>query len=348
MVVKSSAVELKRYGTDVASVFDLVGQNENDLTASLAFVLGRCHSLLEAVLRRVWPEGDNASESDIALALEVSDRDGRTDLEIRLGDALLIIEAKHDWGLPEQNQLRRYAKRVAEAPGGGALVTLSQASAELAALKLPIEVSGVPVRHLPWRDVLDDLSSLRHGRRGHERRWLEEFRTYLQEVIRVRRVEDSWAYCVVLNNKMPDDGGEYTFLEYVTEAHCYFHPFGIGRWPTELPNFLAFRWDGAVQRIHRVAHAEVLPSLLDRWPDLRRSPGTTRPTVVYDLGPRLPPFEPIPNGAPYRANRLWVLLDQLQTAKTLKAAHDNSRALKDGLPISESGGRQQRYKAARR
>ena len=145
----------------------------------------------------------------------------------------------------------------------------------------------------------------------------------------MRRIEDSWTYCVVLNNKMPDDGGPYTFLEYVTKGHCYFHPFGIGGSPTEPPNFLAFRWSGAVQRIHRVKHAEVLPSLLERWPNLLRSPGTMRPTVVYDLGPRLPPNEPIPNGAPYRAARLWVLLDQLQTADTLKAAIASTHALKD-------------------
>ena len=85
-------------------------------------------------------------------------------------------------------------------------------------------------------------------------------------------------------------------------------------WPKDHPlNFLAFRWHGAVQRIHRV-QAEVIPTLLDRYPEMRRSPKTVRPHVIYDLGPRLPPYEPIPNGAPYRASRLWVLLDQRQTA----------------------------------
>jgi hypothetical protein len=149
---------------------------------------------------------------------------------------------------------------------------------------------------------------------------------------------------------MPDDGGPYTFREWVTKGKCYFHPFGIGGWPTEPPNFLAFRWSGAVQQIHRVKHAEVLPALLERWPNLRRSPGTMRPTVVYDLGPRLPPLEPIPNGAPYRAARLWVLLDQLQTADTLKAALAGTRALKDALTSvpGETGQTRQRRRSARK
>ncbi|MBS9535886.1 hypothetical protein KIH27_20075 [Mycobacterium sp. M1] len=321
--------ELKRHGTDVTSVFDLVGRDENDLTAALAFALSRSPVMAKTLLQRVWPEAGKASWGKMALALEVRDQDGRTDLEIRLPDALLIIEAKRGWGLPEKAQLRRYARRITKGPGAGVLITLSQASPELAAMKLPSDIDGVAVRHLAWGDVLADISSARHGKRGQERLWLEEFRAYLQEVVRVRRIEDSWTYCVAINNEMPADGGKYTFLEYITKAKCYFHPFGTNGWTTEPPNFLAFRWSGAVQRIYRVKHAEVVPSLLQRWPKLKKSPRTERPHVVYDLGAQLPPFEPIPNGAPYRANRLWVLLDQLQTADTLKAAHDATRALRD-------------------
>ena len=325
-------LNLKRHGTDMSSVFDLLGHNENDLTGSLAFALSRSESLYEALIQRVWPDAEaGVSGADVALALEVADHDGRTDLEIRVKDALLIVEAKRDWELPGTEQLRRYAKRVNDSSGIGALITLSQASPQLASSQLPARIDGVAVRHLPWRHVMDDITAIRRSCRGQERLWLEEFRTYLQGVIRLRRVEDSWTYCIVLNNEMPDDGGKYTFLEYVTKANCYFHPVGISGWPQEPPNFLAFRWSGAVQRIHRVKHAEVLPTLLHRWPKLRKSPGTMRPHMVYDLGPQLPPFEPIPNGAPYRANRLWVLLDQLQTAGTLKAAHDASRALRDGV-----------------
>ena len=81
-------MELTRHGTDVTSVFDLLGREENDLTASLAFALSRCPSLSEVILRRVWPEADNVLTSGITLALEVRDSEGRTDLEIRLGEAL--------------------------------------------------------------------------------------------------------------------------------------------------------------------------------------------------------------------------------------------------------------------
>jgi hypothetical protein len=145
-------------------------------------------------------------------------------------------------------------------------------------------------------------------------------------VVRVRPVGDSWVYCVVLSDQRP--GGGASFKEIVTEQSRYFHPYGAGGWPTEPPNFMAFRWKGAVQRIHRVVDHEVVPQLSVRFPYLTDE-AASRPHAVYTLGPKLPPHEPIPNGASYRANRLWVLLDQLQTATTLADAHARSKALDD-------------------
>ena len=318
--------DITRHGAEVSSVFDLIGTDENDLTASLGFALTKSPALLDAIVRRVWPEASSVG-SDVGFALEVRAEDGRTDLEIRLGDALLIVEAKRGWLLPGVSQLRRYTRRISSDVGAGALISLSQASRELAAYHLPSEVGGVPVRHLPWVDVMADIAIASRGRRGQERLWLDEFHAYLQGVIRVRQPYDSRTYCVVINNELPAEGGQHTFREYVTDANTYFHPFGTLRWPTEPPNFLAFRWDGAVQRIHRVAHFEVVPTLREKYPTMSESPKTMSPHVIYDLGARLPPLEPIPNGAQYRASRIWVLLDLLQTSATLEAAHAASRAL---------------------
>jgi hypothetical protein len=90
---------------------------------------------------------------------------------------------------------------------------------------------------------------------------------------------------------------------------------------------MAFRWKGSVQRIHRVVEHEVVPRLSDRWPHLAEET-TGKPFAVYRLGPRLPPYGPIPNGAAYRASHLWVLLDQLQTARTLADALVQSKKLR--------------------
>ncbi len=143
----------------------------------------------------------------------------------------------------------------------------------------------------------------------------------------MRSVADSWTYCVVLSDGRPGDGGALTFKEYVVDAGVYFHPYGEGNWPTNPPNSFAFRWGGQVRRIHRAEKVDVVPNLQARWPDVPVDELTDRPHAVYELGPQVPPFNPIPSGAQYRASRLWVLLDQLQSSPTLAEALARSKAL---------------------
>ncbi|WP_157517318.1 hypothetical protein ACORG1_33485 (plasmid) [Mycobacterium sp. TJFP1] len=321
---------LTRYGAEVGSVFSLLGQEENDLTAALGFTMARCKALGAAILRRVWPAFDD-SDADVSFALEVRAEVGRTDLEVQLpaSSSLLIFEAKRDWLVPTTQQLQQYVSRI-HRHGSGALVSLSQASPALAATQLPADIDGVPVVHLSWRDVFADIAAARPLCRGRERIWLEELHTYLTEVIRMRTVADSMTYSVVLSEDRPGGEGTPTFREIVTEGNCYFHPYGIGGWPTDTPNFMAFRWAGHVQRIHRIVRVDVVPTIRDRFDYLPEGPLSDRAHAVYDLGPRIPPFEPIPNGAGiYPSSRLWVLLDQLQTAPTLKDAIAQTHALQE-------------------
>jgi hypothetical protein len=322
-----SVASLTRYGTEVGSAFSLLGQNENDLTAALGFTMARCQALADIVLNRVWPA--HSANDAATFALEVRAEVGRTDLEARQvgGSALIIFEAKRDWLLPTTTQLSQYVSRIHET-GSGALVSLSQASVALASTQLPSEIEGVPVVHLPWREVLSDIAIARTKSARQARIWLDELHTYLTEVIRMRTVADSMVYSVVLNEDRPGGDGTPTFREFVTEQHCYFHPYGMRGWPVEPPNFMAFRWGAAVQRIHRIMHADVVPTIRDRFPYLPEGDASDRPHAVYDLGPRIPPFDPIPNGVGiYPSSRLWVLLDQLQTAPTLKDAYVSTRAL---------------------
>lgn len=145
-------VALTRHGSDVRSVFDLLGTNENDLTAALGFTLARCPQLCSAIGRRIAQSTPRVPAGDPSLALEVRDDKGRTDLELRVGDTLYVFEAKRGWLLPTHEQLTQYAGRISRGSRAGALVTLSQASQALAAQNLPNEVGGVPVVHLSWRN----------------------------------------------------------------------------------------------------------------------------------------------------------------------------------------------------
>ena len=221
------------------------------------------------------------------------------------------------------------------------LVTLSDCSPEWARRHLPTAVDGVKVTHVPWSVVGQHLSAVRRRAAGHERLWLDQLSTYLKETLRVVEVNNAEVYCVVINNERPGGGGPHTYREVVDEG-LYYYPYGWGRgWPPVPPNFLAFRWNNRVQRVHRVIGHEVIASLQERWPDIPaptedsdeklRTEGTDRPHVLCRLGPALR-MEPLPTGINYRAARVWVLLDQLFTAPTLQAALRESQQLRGELP----------------
>jgi hypothetical protein len=153
----TTRASLTRHGKEVSSVFDLLGRDENDLTAALAFALACSPRLLHLILQRLDPRADSASA---AVRLETRDDRARTDLEIDTGSHLLIIEAKRGWVVPEEIQLTKYAPKVA-ARGNGALVSLSAANVQWASLTLPKIVEDVPVIHLSWDEVRLDLAAAR-------------------------------------------------------------------------------------------------------------------------------------------------------------------------------------------
>lgn len=68
-----------------------------------------------------------------------------------------------------------------------------------------------------------------------------------------------------------------TDREFVTDQLC-FHPYGVEVARLTRPNSVAFRWAGAVQRIHRIIHADVVPTFRNQFPK-RPEDGHQRPTA---------------------------------------------------------------------
>ena len=311
--------ELTRHARRIESVFDLLGTQENDLTAALGFALARAPTFADHFVKSLGGKGRAA-----AIDMEVRDDLGRTDLEVQTGAELFVIEAKRGWHLPSEEQLRSYAPRVSRR-GEGALVTLSDCSADWAGAHLPAEVDGVEVRHLPWSVVRADLLRARRATRGAERFWLTELDDYLKRVVHVVDPSDMWTYCVVVSGAQY---GPFTFRQWVQDERVYFWGFGWGHgWPKEPPNFLAFRWDNYVQQVNRVISHEIVDSLRTRWAwPAGASDDSERPHVVCNLGPPLR-MEAVPTGRSYRATRMWVLLDQLFTTSTLAEALEATERL---------------------
>jgi hypothetical protein len=175
-------VALTRYGHDAPSVFDLLGRAEVDLTAALGWTLSHSPALIADLWQRL---GLGTAPADIDASLEVADDQGRTDLELRTDDALIIIEAKKGWLVPGEAQLAQYAGRFA-VTGKALIVSLSDSSADWAARTLPSDVGGIPVAHLPWDSIRAGLRAARRAARSSERLWLDQFSTYLAGATAVR------------------------------------------------------------------------------------------------------------------------------------------------------------------
>lgn len=68
-------------------------------------------------------------------------------------------------------------------------------------------------------------------------------------------------------------------------------PYGLrrGGWPKVPPNYIAFRWDGHVRRIHHIDAYAVVDDLHEAFDEIPAGLEADVPHIVYDLGPPILP-----------------------------------------------------------
>ncbi len=310
---------LTRHGSQVLSVFDLLGRHEPALTAAIGWVLSHSPSMLQAFLDHL---GGGLNPDEVEVSLEEADALGRTDIELTTPTAKIIIEAKKGWLIPDEGQLSRYTDRF-EGFSRGWLVSMSDSSEQWAADQLPKALNGIPVVHIAWDTLRTYISAAKQTRRLKERGWLNELEIYMGTATSTRAPEDNQVFCVVVSDTL---FGGLTFRDYVMHERAYFHPYGGNNgWPKVPPNFLCFRWEGQVRQVNRVERFEVVPSLTSRWPAMTREEAP-QPHIVYELGPDIP-IPHIKTAGTYANGRVWCFLDQLLTLPTLIEACNRSKEL---------------------
>lgn len=310
---------LSKYGSETATVFDLLGRGEVDLTAALGWTLAQSPALLGSLTQHLDLD---VPADEVAVALEVVDAEGRTDVELTASTTKVVIEAKQGWLVPGEEQLTKYRGRF-DGFEHGLLVSMSDSSERWARGQLPEAVGSIPVRHVAWDTVRAAVRASRAETRGRERLWLEELEHYMGKATSTVPYDDQWVFCVVVSDT---PFGGITFRDYVLKERVYFHPFGGNNtWPKVAPNFLCFRWDGQVRQVNRVLRSEVVPQLADRWPSVT-SEESDGPHMVYDLGPDIP-IPTISTKGTYATARVWCLLDQLLVQPTLADAGRASKEL---------------------
>ena len=287
--------ELVAYGTEISSIFQLIGNLENDITKSIAWALTRCPEFLKLVIKEIISIDINPQNVRIKYQEFEKDK-GITDLEITDDSSFyVIIEAKRGWILPGPEQLMLYSERrnILESPAPNkAIISMSECSKEYAKAYLPFEsVNEIPVIHLSWRRIYELANSAKAGSSISQKNLLKELMKYLGGIMTMQTKESNWVYVVSLSTSKPENC-DLTWIEIVEQKKKYFHPFGINGWPKEPPNYIAFRYNGILQSIHHIESYTVtknLHSAIIEMPDVEEMDEH----FVYNLGEPIIPSKTV-------------------------------------------------------
>jgi len=309
-------------GSEPASVFGLLGADENAATFALGWALANSQTLAESLFSHL---GLKVGSDDILVELQrhgEHDR-GYTDIELRSSTRFhIVIEAKHGWDPPSQEQLTRYAGRL-QGSAERRLVSLSAAAASYASLLLPSAVAGVPVSHLSWgelRRLVQQAGAAASGWR--ERLWLNELNQHLGGYVADQRTDSNLVYVVSLSRNELVPG--YSWIDVVEQTDSYFHPYGAGTgWPVTPPNYLGFRYDGQLQTVRHVDSHEVMPALGSADPRWAAVEGTH---ILYRLGRPMRPAREVRTGNIFRAARVSCAIDTLLSGQyeTISSAREET------------------------
>lgn len=310
--------EIRLHGKCINSVFELLGERENDVTFSLGWALAQCTEFRSRVVQTVVTGAGDVSTDSVLL--QEHGEDGITDVELKGPAVHIIMEAKRGLEIPGLEQLSRYANRLLRSPvPNRAIISVSAASRAFARTRLHSNVSGIPCEHLSLAD-LDTLAKNRTGTHA-EKRLLEELSVYLNRIARMQDLTSNMVYVVALSHERPTDS-EITWREIVEMHGKYFHPVG-GSYPREPVNYIGFRYGGQLHSIRHVQQCEVVSDLADRIPGCRlRLDG---PHYLYTLGQPVIPSKTVRNGKVVMANRVYAAIDLLLTCDTISEAGELTR-----------------------
>ena len=327
--------DLILHGRPVETFFDLLGHDENDMTAALGLGLTRSAPLLRGFVDRLAP----GTSLDEPVLVELQEHDefdrGYTDIEILSADLHVIVEAKRGWDPPSQAQLRRYEARFANAarPTQRVVILTQNGANEVVRHRLgtwqPPDPIGVEV--VGWSDIVGLARAA--GRQGAlaDRRLANELGVYLREVADMRDTASNRVYVVSLS-ATPWDGWapDLTPVDVIERHNRYFFPASGKNWPKTPPNYVAFRYWGRLQSIHHVDDYTIIDA---PHPHIPGAPDTEwgQPHFLLTLGPAIRPGHEVRTGnGIVRSARVWVDIDLLLTSRTITEAAESSRNRRAG------------------
>ncbi len=320
--------QLSIYGKPVTTIFQLLGEDENDISYSIGWSLANSPSFLRMFVQEVTGQNYNFEGLNVRLQAHQSGK-GFTDFELDLpGQFYLIIEAKKGWSYPTHDQLRKYATRkdFNEAPAPTKkLIVFTDCSPDYnQAFFTNYEVEGYPINVLSYRQIYDMVRKAQPEGSNAEKRLLIDLRTYLKTLITMQDKTSNMVWVVSLSDTVDPVMTSLSYKEVVAQKKIYFHPIN-GNSRKEPPNYIAFRFDNQLQAIHHVERYQVFKNPRQLGLDFADNELNT-PYFAYHLGSVIP-CRQIPNGPQIvMANRVECMLDTLLTSRTISDALNVTRA----------------------
>ena len=316
--------DLYIYDNKVESIFQLLGQKENDISYSVGYSFANCAQFLYNFLDHLKIKISRPDK--IKIKLQTHERNkGFTDFEIiEEGQFHLIVEAKRGWSFPQDNQLSKYVSRLTFQSSSATekrIIIFNESTHSFTQAHFgKTEINSFPVQVVSWRTIQHLTSSSIKPGKDVENNILRNLNRYLDKISTMQKVDSNWVYVVSLGWKTPERW-KINWQDTVNKKGKYFHPIGNG-WPAEPPNYIAFRYAGKLQSIHHIDKYEVFtnPNTI-----LKEIPSQIwKPHYLYHLGKSITPKKEVKTGKIFPNGRKWAMLDLLLTSETIWDASKES------------------------
>lgn len=296
---------LKIYDKEVRSVFEILGNHENDITKSIGYCLSECPCFLDAFLKEILKcDIIHLDLNNVNIYCQRTQTEGITDLEIvEEGKLHIIIEAKRWFGLPSKAQLQKYVNDlIGDKSSVKKILTLSDLQAKKAITHLPSSLSNISIEHMTYKDILTFAESSISSSSNHSKRILCDLIRYLKGVTKMKNDFSNIVYVVPINGDsiIEHDGRR--------QYHCR---VGNG-FIKEAPNYLGFRFGGKLQYINHVEDVEYYD---DNGCIYFR----------FFLGPDILPIKTIKTGGKYQGTKFYCDIDLLLTCDTIIEASKETK-----------------------
>jgi len=318
-------LDLFVYGKKTTSIFDMLGTRENDISYAIGLGFSKAPQFLKLYLNSIGISSISFDRVKIRLQ-QFEKTKGFTDFEIEQeGDFIIIIEAKKGWIHPSDDQLDKYSSRPSflNFPAHTKkLVVFTESKKEFSRAHFHKNHSNsFEVEVTSYRNLWELAKSAKSSSNNYESRFLDELIIYLESLMTMKNIYSNLVYVVaVSSDQVPN--WQISWIE-IVKSRKYFHPIGGNGWPSEPPNYLAFRYHGKLQSIHHIDSYEVFTNPNDHFTEIPS--GNWDHHFLYHLSDPIIPSKIVKTGKLYRNGRVWAMLDLLLTSDTISQARDKSK-----------------------